>query len=179
MAQFQILAHGIAAQVQIAVFHPQVVTAIGIVLDGERRRDALAQDIQLAGDDLNIARGNIGILAGTLGNGAHNLDDVFTSQVVGLLTQLSVHLVVKHDLGDTITVTQVHKGHATHLAGALHPSCQSHDFAHIGQTKFAVSLCSIHCLDVVLILLVCRYCRFKHTKLLHSRHKSDLQSQKN
>ena len=46
MTQFEILAHGIAAQVEIAVFHANVVAAVGIVLDGERGSDTLAQHIQ-------------------------------------------------------------------------------------------------------------------------------------
>ena len=145
MAQLEVAAHGIAAQVQIAVFHSQVVATVGVVLDGERRRDALAQDVEFVGNDLDVTRGDVGVLARALGHGALDLDDKFTSQVVGLLAQVSVYLIVKHDLGDAIAVTQVNKGHAAHLAGALYPTCQSHDFAHIGKTKFAVSLGSIHC----------------------------------
>ena len=47
MAQFKILAHSIASQVEIAVFHTDVITSVSIVLDGEWRCDALAQYIKL------------------------------------------------------------------------------------------------------------------------------------
>ena len=55
VAQFHIAFYGIAAQVEIAVFHAQVVAAIGIVLYGKGRCGALVEDGKFANSYLNFA----------------------------------------------------------------------------------------------------------------------------
>ena len=73
MAQLEILAHHRTAQVEIAVLHAQLVTAIGIVFDGEWWGSALADDIEFTDDNLDVARRQLRILGITLGNGADTL----------------------------------------------------------------------------------------------------------
>ena len=63
MAQFQVLADTLAAQVKIAVFHTQVITAVGIVLDGKGRRIGRIDDIKTVNQNLYITCGNLGVLA--------------------------------------------------------------------------------------------------------------------
>ena len=144
MAQLQIAAHSVAAQVQIAIFHAQVVAAVAHILDGEGWGDARAEHFEGAGNDFDVARGHFGILVRAFGNRAHYLNHKFAAQLVRLVAQLGIHLVIKHDLREAIAVTQVHKGHAAHFAGALHPSGEGNALAHIVQAEFSACFRSVH-----------------------------------
>ena len=89
MAQLQVAANGCATQVQIAVFHAQIIAAIALILNGERWRYTLVQHIQLGGNDFDVARGQVLVLVGTLADAARYLDNVFASQPIGLLKEVS------------------------------------------------------------------------------------------
>ena len=144
VTQLQVFAHTRAPQVEIAVFHAQVVATVGVVLDREGGRQTRAQHVELAGYDFDVASGHFRVLARAFGHCAFHLYHIFAAQLVGTLTQLGVNVVVKHDLRDAVSVAQVDEGHAAHLAGALHPACQGHHFACVLETKFAISLCPVH-----------------------------------
>ena len=79
MAQLQVLAHSRAAQVQIAIFHSQVVATIGIVLYGERRGEGRIQHLELVHDDLDVTRRQVLVLVEALVHCACHLDDKLTS----------------------------------------------------------------------------------------------------
>ena len=144
MAQLQILAHDLSAQVQIAILHADVVAAVGLILDGEGRRLALAQDVEFLNQDLNVACGHLGILRLALADRTDDLNAVFTAQLVSTLAELGVDGLVEHQLRQTIAIAQVGKRHAAHLARALYPSGQLHFLAGIGEPELTTCLCSIH-----------------------------------
>ena len=144
VAQLQVLAHSSTTQVEIAVFHAEVVAAVGIVFDGERGRGRRAQHGELTDNDFDVAGIHLGVLALTLAHGAFHLDAVFAAQFVGLVAEGFVVGFVEHKLRDAIPVAQVDKGHAAHLAGALHPSCQRHVFSFIREPQLPTGICSIH-----------------------------------
>ena len=144
MAQLEVFAHGSAAQVEVAVFHTEVVATIGVVLDCERRHFALVEQRHAVNDYLNFAGGHVRVLARPFRHLSRHLDYEFPAEVVGSLAQLGVNLVVEHQLGDAVSVAKVDKSHATHFSGALHPSCQSHSLAGVCQAEFSTSFCSVH-----------------------------------
>ena len=96
MTQFQILAHGLTAQVQIAIFHADIVATISIVLNGERRRDALAEHRQTAHQNLNVASRHLGILRLSLTHYAHSLHAVLTAQLVGLVAKACILRLIEY-----------------------------------------------------------------------------------
>ena len=63
VAHLEVLAHRVAADVEVAVFHAQVVAAVALVLDGEGGRLGLVEDIQLRDLNLDLSRGNLRVLA--------------------------------------------------------------------------------------------------------------------
>ena len=144
VTQLQIATHHIASKVKIAVLHTQVVATVGIVLDGEGRHSTGAKHSKLRHEDFDITRSNLIIFALSFTDNTLSLDAVFTTQAIGLLTQSSINRFVEDKLGYTITVTQIDKGHTTHLAYFLHPTSQGNFDAIIGKTKFATCFCSIH-----------------------------------
>lgn len=98
MAQLKVLAHGRATQVQIAILHAQVVTTVGIVFHLERWCKALAEDVQFAHQDFDVARRHLGILALALAYLTFHLNTVFAPQFVGTLTELGILCLVENQL---------------------------------------------------------------------------------
>ena len=84
MAQFQVFAHGAASQVEIAVFHAQLITTVCFVLDGERRSDTLAEHIQLRNKYLDVTCRHLWVFALPLAHESSHLYAIFTSEFVGL-----------------------------------------------------------------------------------------------
>ena len=144
MTQFEVLAHIGTAKVEIAILHTQVVATVALFLDGERRCDALVQDVQLAHDYLYVTSRQVLVLRLALANLTDNLNHPFASKLVGTFAQGCIGLLVKHQLSDAITVAQVNKRHSSHLTSALNPSAQGYALSNIGKTKLATGLCSIH-----------------------------------
>ena len=116
MTQFQVLSHHLASQVEVSVLHAQVISAVGMVLNGERRCETWAENIQLMGNNLDVSGGHLVVFALSLRHSTLYLNTVFSTQLVGLFAQLCVISLIKNQLGDAISVAKVHEGHATHLA---------------------------------------------------------------
>ncbi len=144
MAQLQVLTDSRAPQVEIAVFHTQIVTPVGVVLNSKRRYERRAKYTKLLGCNLNVAGINLGILALAFSYRSLYLDAIFASQLVCLVTESLVVGLVEDKLGDAIAVAKVHKGHAPHFTSALHPSGKCNLFTDIGQTQLSTSVSSIH-----------------------------------
>ena len=140
VTKLEIAAHGRTAQIEIAVFHSYVVAPVGIVFDGKRRCDALAQHIEPAHDYLYVTCGYVLVLAFTLADSPNGLNTELTSEFVGTVAKLFVQSLVKNQLRDSITVAQVDKRHAAHLTAALDPSGKRNHAARIGETKLSTSL---------------------------------------
>ena len=87
MTQLEIAAHRGAAQVEVAEFHAEVVAAVGVILDGERRHLRGVEHRERVGYNLYVAGGEVGVLARALGNGAGDLYHEFASEVVGGVVQ--------------------------------------------------------------------------------------------
>ena len=144
VTQFEVLPDSGTTKVEITILHTDIVATIGIVLDGERRRLALTEDIQFLNQYLNITRRHLGILALTLTDHSLHLDTELTAQFIGLFTKCCIIGLVEHQLCQTIAVAQINESHTTHLTAALNPSCQRHLFACIGKPKLSTSITSIH-----------------------------------
>ena len=153
MTKLQILANHGTAQVEITIFHADVVAAICIVFYGERRSETGAEHHQFLGYYLYFSCGEIGVLAFAFVHDALHLYAVFTAEVVGLVAQVFVVCLIKHELRDAIAVTKVGKCHATHLACALHPSGKGHFLALIGESKLSTCLCPVHIYCMVIFYL--------------------------
>ena len=144
VAQFQIFSYARAAQIQITIFHANIIATISLVFDCERRCLALAQYIQLFYKDLNVASFHLRVLRLTLTYCSHNLDTPLTTKSVSLFAKFSILGLVKHQLCQSIAVTQVNKRHTAHLSGSLNPSGQFHLLSGIGKSELATSISSIH-----------------------------------
>ena len=144
MAQLKVLTHAWATQVQITVFHTQVITSVRLIFNRERRCERRVQDIQLLHLYLNLAGRQLRVFRLTLNHFAGHLQHIFPTQPVCFLKGLCA--LIKCQLGNAITVTQVNKSHSAHFTDSLHPTCQGHCFSYICESQLATSHCSIHIL---------------------------------
>ena len=144
MAQLEVLSHACAAQVEITVFHPQVVAAVGIVLYGERWCERRAEHVEFLGHNLNVAGRHLVVLALALADRALDLNAIFTSKGVGLLKERLVHGFVESQLCYSVTVAEVDESHSSHLTQALHPSGEGYLLAGIAESQLSTSISTIH-----------------------------------
>ena len=87
MPQFDIELHGIAAQVNVAVFQAHLFIRQNRFAGQEWRRLRFVQKTELFNDELDFAGGNVLIhgVAVTLFDCADDGDDVFVSQLLGFV----------------------------------------------------------------------------------------------
>ena len=160
MAQLKVLAHGFTTQVEIAVLHAQVVAAVGVVLNRKGRHLRGVEYGKLTDDNLDVAGSYFGVLTGAFAHGAHNLNDVFASQFVGLMTKFGIVLLVKHELRNAIAVAQVYKRHTAHLADTLYPARQGDGRVDVADAEFAACFGSVH---MNIVIMICR-CYFSELR---------------
>ena len=96
VAKLQVTAYIGTAQVQVAVLHADVVAAVRILLDGERRSQCSIQDTQFRYDDLDVTGRYIAVFAETFVHCAFYLNYEFTSQAVGALAKVGIHFFVEY-----------------------------------------------------------------------------------
>ena len=105
---------------------------------------AAVEHLQLFGYDLDVARGDVGVLAGALGNGAGHLYHPLAAEFIGGLAERSVSVALKHYLCDAVAVADVDKGHSAHFACSLHPTGQRYFAAGVANAEFTACICPVH-----------------------------------
>ncbi len=120
MAQDQALAHLLAAQVEVAIFQAHVLAHL--VVELERQRLGAVQRRELARQDLDLARGEVGVggAGGTRAHQAAHAHDVFAAQALGFGEELGI-VRIEHDLDQTLAVAQVDEDHPAVIAATIHP----------------------------------------------------------
>ena len=144
MPQFQVLAYTRAAQVQVAVLHPQVVATVRFIFDCEGRRNGRIEDIQFGNNQFDIARRQMRVLARAFAHRARYLYHILAPQLIRLFAEFSIILLIENKLGDAVAVAQIYERHSTHLARLLNPPGQGYNKPFIGQPQVSTSSCSIH-----------------------------------
>ena len=144
VTQHQRVLQRIAAQVQVPVFHADILSAVALVFDGEGRGDALVEDVDGVHLDFDVARIHLRVLALALQDFAGSLDDKFPSQRSGGFHQLGGGVGLHHQLRDAIAVAQVDEGHSSQFAGLLDPSGQRYLPAFVRNAEFPACVCTVH-----------------------------------
>ena len=116
-----------AAQVEVAVLEPDLLPHVDVVVDRERQRRGRVQHLDLVGDDLDLAGGQVGVRV-ALGTGADlagDLDAVLAAQAV------RHGLVADDDLDQAAGLAQVEEGHAPVIAASGHPPGEGDGLADV------------------------------------------------
>ena len=143
-AHAQLLLHGGAAQIQIAVLQAHQLVFVGLVVDVDRRGLALVQQHRVAHHDLDLAGLELAV-DGALVAQAHlalHGQHVLAAQALGQSKQLGGAVVsVKHQLHKTLAVAQPDEHQAAQVAGALHPAGEMHGLTgHFAGQQAAVMI---------------------------------------
>ena len=119
------------AQVEIAVLEPGRLVGLPGAVDGEGQLvvAAAAQHLDLGGHHLNVAGGQLGVLAVPLPDHALHREGGLLVQPLDGRHHL---LALQDDLGGAVEVPEHHKGQVlAHLPDILHPAHQLHLLAYV------------------------------------------------
>ena len=121
VAQAQALRHVLAAQVDVAVLEADLFAHVLVEL--ERQRLGAVERRQLARQQLDLARGQVGIggAGRALADQPAHLDHELVAQLFGL-GKLGLVVGIEHDLQQTLAVAQVHENDAAMVAAAMDPA---------------------------------------------------------
>jgi hypothetical protein len=144
VAQFQVTAQRVAAQVEVPVAHAELFAAVGFILNGERRYAGCVEHIELLNDDLDFAGRHFQVLVAAFDNFPGGKDDEFAAKLAGLHAEPGIGFHVKGQLSEAVAVAQVDKGHPAEVAGALHPAGKGYGLTGIREAKFATGVGSEH-----------------------------------
>ena len=157
------------AQVEVAVFHAQVVAAVRLLLDREGRNVRAVEDHERIGRDLDLARGQLGILRLAFDDAARHLQDEFAAQFGGRPAGLFGRVLLDDDLRQAVAVAQVDEGHGAQVAHLLHPAGERHRLADVRGTQRTACMGSVHnnlYLLLGLAIFVLAVARYKSTKFI-------------
>ena len=124
VTQDHVTLQGRAPQVEVAVFHPEVVAAVRDLLDGEGRYFGVVQYGDLFGRDLDVAGVHLRVLRLALDYFADDLDDPLAAHFRSRFARLGRGVLLDDDLGDAVAVPQVDEGHGAEVSHFLHPAGQ-------------------------------------------------------
>ncbi len=133
MAQLDIAAHALTAQIKIAVFQTEVLIHFFIFVDQNGQHLGLIQNLDFFHIHFDLACAEIGVLCArdAFANFTPHLQDPLgASGFQG--SEFGIHFGVANDLGDAKTITQVDKGHAAVIAKIMYPASQSNGLANMG-----------------------------------------------
>ncbi len=148
MPQFNVVLHGVAPQINVAILEAQLFVGQNSVARQELRLLRLVQDAQLFRHQFNLAAGNVfvdGIGVAQL-HCANYGNHVFIAQLAGFFVQRGIVLLVTYNLGNSRTVAHVDEDQVPQIAAAIHPA-HEHGFlagirsaqraAHVGSSQIA------------------------------------------
>lgn len=132
VAGADVVGHPGAAQVEVAVFHPQVfVRQFAVELEG--KDVGFVDDGEAGGDDFDFAGAEFAVLGAfeAFGDFAGDLDDVFVAEFVALGGEFGVFFGAEDDLGEALTIPQVHEDDAAVVAGGVDPTGEGDGLADV------------------------------------------------
>ncbi len=149
IAQEQRPLHVLPAEVEIAVFKPQLF--VGQVLakcarrDG--RRDALVEQLEIGDPQLDLARRMLGIghAGGPTGDDARDLDHVLGPQRLALVDDRRRRVGrIEDDLRDAVAIAEIDEQAAAMVAVAIDPATEGDRLADVFDAKFATGMSTQH-----------------------------------
>lgn len=144
VAQDHVALQGRTPQVEVAVFHAQVVAAVRILLDGEGGRLRLVEHRDLLGHHLDVARGHLGVLGLALDDATRDLEHPLASHAGGHLADFGCRVLLDRDLRQTVAVAQVDECHGAEVSHFLHPPGEGDGLVYVAGSQTAARMGSVH-----------------------------------
>ena len=111
-----------AAKIEIAVAQARFFGGVDFVFDREWRGFCVVQNVQLRGDDLDFAGGQVGIGFLALDYFAFDRDYVFAADVFGFGVGFGLRFFVEDDLDDAGAVADVEEEEVAQVAALGYPA---------------------------------------------------------
>ena len=144
-AQNDVLFHGGITQIQVAVLETLHLVRVPAAVDfkGQLVVAAAAQDLHLLGDDLDVAGGLLGVLAGPLAHRALHGNGGF----LGDGAECGDHIFgLGHDLGSAVEVADDHEGQVSaHHAHVFHPADDLHFLSRVLLPELSAGMRTVLC----------------------------------
>ncbi len=125
-AQPQVVLHGRAAQIDVAVAQARLVLHVFLV-ELERRRERSVEDLHRPGQDLDLAGGEIPVYRALrpVPDPAGDAQHVFVAhRACGVEGRRVIRIA--HDLHQALAVAQIDEDHAAVIAPPVHPAAERH-----------------------------------------------------
>ena len=144
MPQLDVVLHGIAAQIDVAILEPHLLVGQHSFAGQKRRLLRLVEDAQLFRDQFHFAGGDV--LVHRVGNAllgrANHGDDVLVAQGLRFLMNGRIALLVEHHLGDAAAVANINKDQVAQVAPPVDPSHEYGLLAGVSRTQSAAHMCT-------------------------------------
>ena len=159
MPQLQHALHLRSPQIEVAVSKPQRLVGLHAVLDQERRRLRLRQDLHRGPHDLDLPRRELRVdrAIGTRLHPAFDTDHGLAPKVLGgrvrvagANLQIDLWIIfhslgckrVEYNLDDSLAIAQVEKDHPAMIALVCHPTAQDDILARVMRAELSACVCA-------------------------------------
>ena len=149
VAQHQVLLHGRAAQVKVAVLEAHLIADLLGVVDLKRGGLRLGKDADVLGNDLDLAGRHLAVdrrLVARDQLAAHGYNELGAAGK-GDVEQIGVDRLVKRALHDARAVAHEQEQHAAVVAHAVDPAVDRDRLARVGQAQVAAHMRALHPVD--------------------------------
>ncbi len=139
VAEHDVPVQRLAAQIQEAIGEAQVLRVVGLAEHGDGQLLGLGQHLDAGGDDLDLARRQLGVHRGLAvdhrarAHAAVDLDHPLGAHRLCRLEGWAVG--IGDDLGEAVVVAQVDEQQAAVVAHAVHPARQPHRLADVARAQ--------------------------------------------
>ena len=132
----QALLHFRPSEIEVAVAQANVLAGVGIFVELKRRRERRIEYFERVPQDLDGARGHIGVLSTFLAGThfARHAQHELVAYPIGAL-ETGLDIGVEYDLHDARAVTDIEKDHPAMIAAAVHPAVQLDLFPYVGSVQ--------------------------------------------
>src|SRR5690606_6646956 len=128
-----IILYAAPAEIEIAVFHPEFFSPVGILLNCKGRYFTAVENIKHLNLDLYLSGWHFQVLIASLPDLSDGLDYKFPPQLPCLSAKHTVRFHIKNELCNAVPVAEIHKSHPSQVPRFLHPSAKGDILSRISQ----------------------------------------------
>ena len=144
MAEAQVAAHLLAAQVEVAVGETEVFVG-NLIVELKWQHLSGVEDIECGGDDFNRTSGQLRVLGSsqTGSDFAGYANDILTAQFVGFFRSLGVFLRTKNHLCDPLAIAEVNEDEPAVVAAGGDPAAECDFVTGVFGAEGVAMMCAV------------------------------------
>ena len=144
-AKDEVVFYRTAPDVQIAVFHPELLAPVRGVLNGKGRGQGGVEHGHFGDQDFDVPRRDFRVFGGPFDDLSAHLQHKLPPGLPGLFQEFRGRTVlVENELGNAVSVAKVNPDDETFVADGLHPPGQLYVLADMGFIQFTTGMSTVH-----------------------------------